>query len=131
MGVFLKPESWFSQAFLIGALGISIRLIWASLVAQRLKHLPTMRETRVPSLGQEDPLEKEMVTPFQYSCLENPMDREAWWATVQGVAKNWTGLSIHTHSHKHSKGQKFPSASVHRHISVAGIKLYGGCSLHI
>ena len=25
--------------------------------------------------------------PFQYSCLENPMDRRAWWATVQGVAK--------------------------------------------
>ena len=25
--------------------------------------------------------------PFQYSCLENPMDRGAWWATVHGVAK--------------------------------------------
>ena len=35
---------------------------WASLVAQRLKCLPTMQETRVPSLGQEDSLEKEMVT---------------------------------------------------------------------
>ena len=34
----------------------------ASLVAQRLKCLPTMWETRVRSLGQEDPLEKEMVT---------------------------------------------------------------------
>ena len=33
-----------------------------SLVAQRLKRLPPMRETRVRSLGQEDPLEKEMVT---------------------------------------------------------------------
>ena len=31
-----------------------------SLVTQRLKHLPTMRETQVQSLGQEDPLEKEM-----------------------------------------------------------------------
>ena len=28
--------------------------------------------------------------PLQYSCLGNPMDREAWWATVHGVAKNWT-----------------------------------------
>ena len=28
--------------------------------------------------------------PFQYSCLENPMDRGAWWATVHGVAKNQT-----------------------------------------
>jgi len=26
--------------------------------------------------------------PHQYSCLENPMDREAWWATVHGVIKN-------------------------------------------
>ena len=28
--------------------------------------------------------------PFQYSCLENPMGRGAWWATVHGVAKSWT-----------------------------------------
>ena len=28
--------------------------------------------------------------PLQYSCLEKPMDREAWWATVRGVAKSWT-----------------------------------------
>ena len=34
----------------------------ASLVAQRLKHLPEMRETQVQSLGREDPLEKEMAT---------------------------------------------------------------------
>ena len=27
---------------------------------------------------------------LEYSCLENPMDRGAWWATVHGVAKNWT-----------------------------------------
>ena len=30
---------------------------------------------------------------LQYSCLENPMDRGAWWATVCGVAKSWTWLS--------------------------------------
>ena len=30
---------------------------------------------------------------LQYSCLENPMDRGTWWATVQGVAKSWTQLS--------------------------------------
>ena len=29
----------------------------------------------------------------QYSCLENPMDRGAWWATVHGVTKSWTQLS--------------------------------------
>ena len=31
--------------------------------------------------------------PLQYSCLKNPMDRVAWWATVQGVTKSWTQLS--------------------------------------
>ena len=31
--------------------------------------------------------------PLQYSCLENPMDRGAWWAIVQGVVKSWTQLS--------------------------------------
>ena len=36
--------------------------MWASLVAQRLKRLPGMRETQVLSLGWEDPLEKEMAT---------------------------------------------------------------------
>ena len=30
---------------------------------------------------------------LQYSCLENPMDGGAWWATVHGVAKSWTRLS--------------------------------------
>ena len=31
--------------------------------------------------------------PLQYSCLENPMDRGAWWATVHRVPKSWTRLS--------------------------------------
>ena len=35
--------------------------------------------------------------PLQYSCLENPMDGGAWWATVQEVAKSWTRLSDFTH----------------------------------
>ena len=52
--------------------------LWASLVTQRLKRLPTMRKTWVRSLGREDPLEKENGNPLQYSCLENPMEGEAW-----------------------------------------------------
>ena len=35
-------------------------------------------------------------TPLQYSCLENPMDKGAWWAAVHGVAKSWTRLSEFT-----------------------------------
>ena len=34
--------------------------------------------------------------PLQYSCLENPMDREAWWAAVHGVATSWTQLNDFT-----------------------------------
>ena len=40
----------------------TLKINWASLVAQRLKHLPGIRETQVRSLGREDPLEKEMAT---------------------------------------------------------------------
>ena len=54
----------------------------ASLVAQRLKHLPRMQETRVRSLSREDPLEKEMAT-----------DREARHPAVHGVAKSWMQLN--------------------------------------
>ena len=81
------------------------------------ENLPTMEETQVPSLGWEDTLEKGMAThssilawrhgfdpgsgrspgegngnPLQYACLGNPMDRRAWWATVDGVTMNWTQL---------------------------------------
>ena len=34
--------------------------------------------------------------PLQYSCLENPMDRGAWWAAFHGVARSWTQLSDFT-----------------------------------
>ena len=57
---------------------------------QQVKNLPGMQETQetqVQSLGQEDPLEKEMAT-LQYSCLENSLDRGAWQVTVHGVAKS-------------------------------------------
>ena len=40
---------------------------------------------KIPGVGYGNPL--------QYSCLENSMDRGAWWATVHGVPKSWTQLS--------------------------------------
>ena len=51
-----------------------------------------MKEIWVRSLGQEDPL-GGYGNPLQYSCLENPMDRGGWWATVHGVTKSQTQLS--------------------------------------
>ena len=52
-----------------------------------------MQETRVQSLGWEDPLAEEMATHFSILAWKNPMEVGAWWATVQGVAKSWTRLS--------------------------------------
>ena len=43
---------------------------------------------RSPGEGKDNPL--------QYPCLENPMDRGAWWATVHGIPKSWTRLSNFT-----------------------------------
>ena len=41
----------------------------------------------IPGLGRSSG--EENGNPLQYSYLGNPMDREAWWATVYGVAKEW------------------------------------------
>ena len=43
-----------------------------------VKRLPIMQETRVRSLGREDPLEKEMATHSSTLAWKNPMDRGAW-----------------------------------------------------
>ena len=51
-------------------------LVASSLVAQMVKHLPTMRETWVQSLGQEDPLEKEMATHSSTLAWEIPWMEE-------------------------------------------------------
>ena len=40
--------------------------------------------------------------PLQYSCLENSMDKGAWWTIVRGVTKSQTQLSVHTHTHTHT-----------------------------
>ena len=53
--------------------------------------------------------------PLQYSCLENPTDREAWWATGHGVTKSPTCLKrLNTHTAYHEKNISFKlSISVH------------------
>ena len=61
----------------VGSIPISLvkEMATQSLVAQTVKRLPAMWETRVRSLGGKDPLEKEMAT--HSSTLENSMDRGA------------------------------------------------------
>ena len=70
---------------------ITLRTLKASLVAQMVKNLPAMQETWIQS--REDSPREGNGYPLQYSCLENPMDRGAWRATVYEVAKSQTRLS--------------------------------------
>jgi len=51
-------------------------VVWASLVDQTVKHLPTVWETRVQSLGREDPLEKEMATHSSIHAWKSPWTEE-------------------------------------------------------
>ena len=65
--------------------------------------------------------------PLQYSCLENPKDRGAWWATVPGVAKSWTRPKWleYTHTHTQQRHQEaFITVSVKKskNTHVHGIK---------
>ena len=88
-------------------------------MAQLVKNLPAMQETWVQSLGQKDPLEKEIATHSSTlawrilwteepgrlqsmgwqrirhncaTCLENPRDGAAWWAAIYGVTQSRTRL---------------------------------------
>ena len=73
-------------------------------MARWVKNLPAVQEMqamRVPSTGQEDPPEEG--NPLQHSCLENPMDRGAWWATVHRVAKSQTQVTEHPRLHRSGK----------------------------
>ena len=56
-----------------------------------------MQETEVRSLGEEDPLEKEMATHSSVLAWRIPQMEEAWWATVPGISRNRTRLNEHTH----------------------------------
>ena len=64
--------------------------------------------------------------PPQYSSLENPMDRKAWWATAHGVAKSWTQLKqLSTHIHacaRHGGKSGVPGSRVWKQSSL------GSCS---
>ena len=60
---------------------------WACLVAQKVKNLPVTQGTRVQSLGQEDPLDKEMATYSSILAWRILWTAGTWWATVHGVTK--------------------------------------------
>ena len=87
-------------------------ILWASLVVQRLKRLPAIRPGFDPWVGRS-PGEGNG-NPLQYSCLENPMEGEAWWATVHGVVKSRTRLSDFTYSLTYFRQGEIESESVSR-----------------
>ena len=70
-------------------------IFWASLVAQRLKHLPGMRETQVQSLGRENPLEKKMATHSSTLARRIPWTEEPGRLQTMGL-QSWTQLSDFT-----------------------------------
>ena len=68
--------------------------------------------------------------PLQYSCLENPMDRGAWWATVHGVAKNRTRLSDFTFTfHFHALEKEMAPTPVFLPGESQGRRSLVGCHL--
>ena len=80
----------------------------ASQVAQWVKNLPANAEDpgdigSIPGLGRSP--ERGHGNPLQYSCLENPVDRGAWWATVhrsQRVRQDWSSWAQHRGKGKYS-----------------------------
>ena len=96
--VYLMIHSWYCTPYGFGQI---YNDIWASQVVLVEKNPPanagdvrdeglSPRSGRSPGGGHGNPL--------QYFCLENPMNRGAWWTTVPGVTKSQTQLSIDVHS---------------------------------
>ena len=119
-------------------------VLWASQVVLVVKNLPAnwgdIRDaSSVPGLGRSSGGGHD--NPLQYSCLENPMDRGAWWATVHGITKSQTWLkwlSLHVYKiegqincgeiqsfHIYLLNDKFVSCSV----SWSSCLLTGVCEL--
>ena len=85
---------------------VDVCIICASQEALVVKNLLNAGDLKdagpIPGLGRS--LGGGHGNPLQYSCLESPLDRGAWWATVHRVAKSWAWLkrlSTHTHAWAH------------------------------
>ena len=82
------------------------------------------------SLGEETRYGEGNGTPLQHSCLENPMDRGAWWAVVHGVAESWTRLRDFTFTfHFHTLEEEMATHSSVLAWRIPGTGEPGGCRL--
>ena len=59
-----------------------------------------------------------------YSCLGNPIDGGAWWATVHGITKSWTKLSTCLHTHARARAQTHTHTHTHTHAACLNRKIY-------
>ena len=64
--------------------------------------------------------------PLQYSCLENPLNRRAWWATVHGVAKSQTQLSNKHNTIRQSQTNFLQMEKVDYSSSSLLLQMYSG-----
>ena len=108
-----------------------MRIQTASLLAQPVKNLSAIQETRVQSLGQEDSPGEGNGYLLQYSCLENPMDRGVWQATVHGITR--VGHSLVTKPPLFIKETAFSSLSALHSLVKCQLTIYtrGYCGLLI
>ena len=98
----------------VALVGFAFGFKGTSLVAQMVKRLPTMRETHVQSLGQEDLLEKKMAPHSSILAWKIPWTEESE-AIVHGVTKSQTWLSDFTHLASNLK-RKSLSTLISRHL---------------
>ena len=80
-------DFWTSTTRRTEIIFLLFNIIWASLVAQKVKRLAWNAGDLGSIAGSGRSPEEGNGNPLQYSCLENPMDGGAWWATVHGVAE--------------------------------------------
>ena len=86
-----------------------------SQVALVVKNLPDNAGDKrdagsIPGLGRSS--EEGNGNPLQYSCLKNPIDRGAWWATIHRVTKSWTHYQPYTKTCKEKQGTKLQAMNI-------------------
>ena len=116
------------NSWLLCILARALGTLWDSLVAQRVKSLPAVwgNLSLIPGSGWSPG--EENGNPLQYSCLENPMDRGAWWAIAHRVSKSRTQLSDFTFTFSSLLGVLYQNLQV-EDDKVTGC--LGSCLAHL
>ena len=107
----------------------------SSLVAQVVKNLPAVQETRIRSLGQKDPLEKGMATHSNILAWRIPWTEEPGGLQSMGlhrVRHNWVSdTHTHAHAHTHARAHTHTSALLELQLVQLTVQILGPISLQI